>query len=103
MSASIEDPLNYNRGRAISQAVENTPKREKYWSEKTPEEKMETLRECVIEIGRTQHGMLMKIDALLRHQHHAADGRLMVPLDRHPGELWDRKATPRSLRNKDES
>lgn len=79
--------------------------REKFWDEKSVEEKLEVLRQEAI----WQHNMLQRIASAahrMEEHSHATDGTLMVPLNSRRNELQGgglRDAVPHRLRTKAEA
>lgn len=59
--------------------------REKYWKEKTADEKIETLREEVKILGRTVSELFAIVEQLKKHGH-MSNGQLSVPLSNDSGE-----------------
>lgn len=54
--------------------------REKYWDEKTDQEKIESLADCVRSLADSHYRLLCKMEEIERHSHDGL-GRVTVPLD----------------------
>ena len=72
-------------------------KRERFWDEMKPDKQIETLREFLIQMVQSNRDLRRKVDELQKH-HHAADGKLLVPLT-FSNTIWSINDVPHALRN----
>lgn len=62
----------------------NAPCRDKYWREKTTDEKVEVLADLLVDAHRKIRQLHDRVDELIAHAHHPHTGMVMVtPRDQH--------------------
>lgn len=83
-----------------------TPKREKVWTERTPDEKLEALRESMLELLTRSHGQgqaISEITRILCDHSHAGGGTLVVVPARKSFVDYSKFRVPTPLRLKEAS
>jgi len=75
----------------------SSEKRERFWDEMKTDKQIETLREFLIQMVQSNRDLRRKVDELQKH-HHAADGKLLVPLT-FSNTIWSINDVPPALRN----
>lgn len=73
--------------------------REKYWHERDRDEKLEALRDNLVQLFAAIQGCQETAQALLQHQH-SASGQLMTPMDGRERPFgYSKRYIPTSLNN----
>jgi len=80
--------------------IQSSPCREKLWTERDVEQKLEALRQQLIYLTHKTRSSRGVLDVLMRHEH-GVDGRLLVPLiDSNIGS-YERDRVPTALRDEE--
>ena len=80
--------------------IQSSPCREKLWTERDVEQKLEALRQHIIYLTDNAQSSRGVLNGLIRHEH-SADGRLLVPLNDNNNGPYRRDRVPTALRDKE--